>query len=43
LWVSRELVEKQGGSLRVRSRTTSPLTGTIFSIFLPAQAETRTS
>jgi signal transduction histidine kinase len=35
LWVSRELVVKHGGSLRVRSRTSDPLCGTIFSIFLP--------
>ncbi|WP_158945209.1 ATP-binding protein [Granulicella sp. S190] len=37
LWVSRELVEKHGGSLRVRSRTTTPNCGTVFSIFLPVQ------
>jgi PAS domain S-box-containing protein len=37
LWVSRELVEKHGGSLRVRSRTSDPLCGTVFSIFLPNQ------
>jgi PAS domain S-box-containing protein len=37
LWVSRELVTKHGGSLRVRSRTTDPLCGTVFSIFLPEQ------
>ena len=37
LWVSRELVEKHGGSLRVRSRTSDPLCGTVFSIFLPSQ------
>ncbi len=37
LWVSRELVEKHGGSLRVRSRTSTPPCGTIFSIFLPEQ------
>jgi PAS domain S-box-containing protein len=35
LWVSRELVQKHGGTLRVRSRTTDPMCGTIFSIFLP--------
>ena len=35
LWVSRELVAKHGGSLRVRSRTSEPLCGTVFSIFLP--------
>ena len=35
LWVSRELVQKHGGTLRVRSRTSSPGCGTLFSIFLP--------
>jgi PAS domain S-box-containing protein len=39
LWVSRELVAKHGGSLRVRSRTTDPLCGTVFSLFLPAQGK----
>jgi len=39
LWVSRELVEKHGGSLRVRSRTSDPLCGTIFSIFLPSRGK----
>jgi PAS domain S-box-containing protein len=37
LWVSRELVEKHGGSLRVRSRNFAPRCGTVFSIFLPIQ------
>jgi signal transduction histidine kinase len=37
LWVSRELVEKHGGSLRVRSRTSDGKSGTVFSIFLPAE------
>lgn len=41
LWVSRELVEKHGGSLRVRSRTSNPLCGTIFSMFLPEQGGPR--
>ena len=35
LWVSRELIEKQGGRLVVRSRVTGPNTGTAFSLFLP--------
>ena len=39
LWVSRELVEKHGGSLRVRSRTSDPLCGTIFSIFLSSEGK----
>jgi PAS domain S-box-containing protein len=37
LWVSRELVEKHGGSLRVRSSTIDGRSGTVFSIFLPVQ------
>jgi PAS domain S-box-containing protein len=40
LWVSRELVEKHGGSLRVRSRNL-PKCGTVFSIFLPIQGVPR--
>jgi PAS domain S-box-containing protein len=43
LWVSRELVVKHGGSMRVRSRTTDPLCGTIFSIFLPSQGGAHTN
>ena len=39
LWVSRELVEKHGGTLRVRSRTSDPLSGTVFSIFLPSEGK----
>lgn len=35
LWVSKELVEKEGGRLRVRSSIKGPLTGTAFSIFVP--------
>ena len=42
LWVSRELVEKHGGTLRVRSRTSDPLCGTVFSIFLPNQGKFET-
>jgi PAS domain S-box-containing protein len=42
LWVSRELVEKQGGSLRVRSSTVDPRCGTVFSLFLPQQAAMQT-
>jgi PAS domain S-box-containing protein len=43
LWVSRELVEKHGGSLRVRSRNTNPRCGTVFSIFLPQQPAMQTN
>lgn len=34
LWISSEIVRKHGGNLRFRSR---PGSGTVFSIFLPAQ------
>jgi PAS domain S-box-containing protein len=43
LWVSRGIVQKHGGSIRVRSRTngqtTARATGTVFSIFLPQENE----
>jgi len=35
LWVSRELIEKYGGHLGVRSSTSGRRTGTVFSLFLP--------
>ena len=35
LWVSRGIVQKHGGTIRVRSRADGPATGTVFSIFLP--------
>ncbi len=39
LWVSRGIVEKHGGSIRVRSRADGAKTGTVFSIFLPYQQQ----
>ncbi len=39
LWVSRGIVQKHGGSIRVRSRTDGRATGTVFVIFLPQQHE----
>jgi PAS domain S-box-containing protein len=38
LWVSRELIEKHGGYLAVRSSTTARRTGTVFTMFLPGSA-----
>jgi signal transduction histidine kinase len=35
LWVSKEIVEKHGGSIRVRSRQQPPYRGTVFTVFLP--------
>jgi len=44
LWVSKQIIEKHGGSIRVRSRTTAPHSssngayrGTAFSILLPVE------
>jgi signal transduction histidine kinase len=39
LWVSRGIVQKHGGTIRVRSRADGRTTGTVFSIFLPRQHE----
>jgi PAS domain S-box-containing protein len=38
LWVSRELMEKRGGSLTVRSSIDGRRAGTVFSLFLPGSA-----
>jgi len=35
LWVSRGIVQRHGGSIRVRSRSQGAQRGTVFSIFLP--------
>jgi PAS domain S-box-containing protein len=42
LWVSRELIEKHGGQMRVRSTTAKSRTGTVFSLFLPSSAVAET-
>jgi len=39
LWVPRGIVQKHGGSIRVRSRVDGRATGTVFSIFLPQRHE----
>jgi PAS domain S-box-containing protein len=39
LWVSRGIVQKHGGSIRVRSRVDGHATGTVFLIFLPQRYE----
>jgi PAS domain S-box-containing protein len=39
LWISRGIVQKHGGSIRVRSRANGPATGTVFVIFLPRRQE----
>lgn len=35
LWLSSQIVRKHGGAIQVKSRTRSPFSGTVFSIFLP--------
>jgi PAS domain S-box-containing protein len=42
LWVTRGIVEKQGGTIRFRSRTERP-SGTIFRVFLPVKSPTGNS
>jgi signal transduction histidine kinase len=37
LWVSAQIVAKHGGTIKMKSCTQQPRTGTIFSIFLPSQ------
>lgn len=40
LWISKNIVEKHNGSLRMRSSTTPGKSWTVFSIFLPFEAAT---
>jgi signal transduction histidine kinase len=42
LWISKGIVEKHQGTLRVRSSDRQPHTGTVFSLFLPRHLETQT-
>jgi PAS domain S-box-containing protein len=41
LWISKEIVERHCGSLRVRSSRRPGRTGTVFTVFLPFEAATR--
>lgn len=41
LWLSHGIVQKHGGWIRVRSRTTTGASGTVFSVFLPEMAGKR--
>jgi PAS domain S-box-containing protein len=42
LWITRNIVEKHGGSIHVKSRTEAKEHGTAFSIFLPLEITTGT-
>jgi two-component system NtrC family sensor kinase len=37
LWVSKQIIEKHGGSIRARSTNTGLRTGTVFTVTLPAE------
>jgi signal transduction histidine kinase len=41
LWVSSEIIRKHGGTIRFKSSSSPPSTGTVFSIFLPAEPQFR--
>lgn len=43
LWVSKQIVEKHGGAVQVRSCTKGPHQGTTFAVVLPANVESRES
>jgi signal transduction histidine kinase len=37
LWISREIIERHRGSLKVKSRHTTHCSGTVFVLFLPCE------
>ncbi len=41
LWISKEILERHQGCLRVRSSQSPGHTGTVFTLFLPFEAATR--
>ena len=41
LWVSKQIVDNHGGSLRVRSSQNPSRTGTVFTLFLPLETVSR--
>jgi signal transduction histidine kinase len=43
LWVTSEIVEKHGGTIRMKSCTAAEKHGTVFTVFLPAVASTEVS
>jgi signal transduction histidine kinase len=40
LWISREIISRHGGSLKVRSSQSQQSSGTVFTIFLPHESQT---
>ena len=43
LWVSSEIVQKHSGRISLRSRSTAPNQGTVFSVFIPSEASSSSS
>jgi PAS domain S-box-containing protein len=43
LWVTKAMIDRHGGSIRFRSSTTPPGTGTVFSVLLPQFSESTKS
>lgn len=43
LWVSRQLIEKHGGTVRFRSSVGGERTGTVFSVVLPAEESSQSA
>jgi signal transduction histidine kinase len=41
LWISKDIVDRHRGQLRVRSNQRPPHCGTVFVLFLPLDAESR--
>ncbi len=39
LWISREIIDRHQGSLRVKSRQAAHCSGTVFTLFLPCESE----
>jgi signal transduction histidine kinase len=39
LWMSSEIIRKHGGTIQVKSRTLSPFSGAVFSVFLPLELQ----
>jgi signal transduction histidine kinase len=39
LWVTKQIIDKHGGSIRMRSRCNSKRSGTVFSVTLPRRSK----
>jgi signal transduction histidine kinase len=43
LWVSSEIIQKHSGRIRLKSRVSPPSSGTVFSVFIPAESPASSS